>query len=72
MLSETLKMLHIPKSNITIFDKPVVISIFKVNTTNGNISHDSFYDGNYFDKDLNMLSVEELIEEISKLKVYKQ
>lgn len=32
------------KSNITIFDKPVVISIFKVNTTNGNISHESFYD----------------------------
>ena len=63
---------YFEKSNITIFDKPVIISIFKVNTTNGNISHESFYDGHYFDRDLNMLSVEELIEEISKLKVYQQ
>ena len=63
---------YFEKSNISIFDKPVVISIFKVNTANGNISHDSFYDGNYFDRNLNLLSVEELIEEISKLKVYQQ
>lgn len=63
---------YFEKSNITIFDKPVVISIFKVNTTNGNISHESFYDNHYFEKDLNMLSVQELIEEISSLNVCRQ
>ena len=56
------------KQNITIFDKPVVISIFKVNTSNGDISQTSFYDETLFQKDLNTLSVDELIKEISSLK----
>jgi hypothetical protein len=56
---------YFDKQNISIFDKPVVISIFKVNTTNGNISHESFYDKSVFNKDLNSLSVDELIKEIS-------
>lgn len=56
---------YFDKQNISIFDKPVVISIFKVNTTNGNISHDSFYDKSVFNKDLNSLSVDELIKEIN-------
>lgn len=56
---------YFDKQNISIFDKPVVISIFKVNTTNGNIFHESFYDSTRFNKDLNTLSVDELIKEIS-------
>ena len=56
---------YFEKGNNTIFDKPVVISIFKVNTSNGNVSHKSFYDEKLFNKDLNALSVEELIKEVS-------
>ena len=55
------------KQNLTIFDKPVVISIFKVNTINGNIAHDCFYDSNLFTKDLNSLSTDELFKEISSI-----
>ena len=62
---------YFEKQNVSLFDKPVVISIFKVNTSNGNISHESFYNTQSFVKDLNMLSVDELIKEISNLKTYK-
>lgn len=58
------------KSNITIFDKPIVFSIFKVNTEKRIINHESFYDKSIFQKDLNSLSLDELIDEISSLKTY--
>lgn len=63
---------YFEKKNVSLFDKPVVISIFKVNTSNGNITHDSFYNNQYFAKNLNELKVDELIKEISNLKTYKQ
>lgn len=58
---------YFEKNNVSIFDKPVVISIFKVNTSNKQISHESFYDDNIFKNDLNLLSVDEMIKEISSL-----
>ena len=59
------------KSNITIFDKPIVFSIFKVNTEKRIVNHESFYDKSIFQKDLNSLSLDELINEISSLKTYQ-
>lgn len=59
---------YFDKQHATMFDKPVVISIFKVNTANGNITHDSFYDENIIKEDLTNLTVEELFETISKIK----
>ncbi len=59
---------YFDKQHTTMFDKPVIISIFKVNTTNGNISHNSFYDENVFGEDLNNLTIDELFEVISNIK----
>ncbi len=54
----------------SIFDKPVVISIFKVNTRKREVSHTSFYDKRFFDESLNTLSVEDLIKKIAGLRNY--
>lgn len=56
---------YFDRKQTTLFDVPLVLSIFKVNTKNGNITQESFYDKRFFSKDLNTLSVEELMEEIS-------
>ena len=58
------------KSNFTIFDKPVVFSIFKVNTLKRVITHESFYDKSIFGN-LESISVDELINKISSLKTFQ-
>jgi len=60
---------YFEKQSKTLFDKPVIISVFKVNTVSGNITHESFYDTDLFAKDLNSLSVDELVKEISSIDV---
>ena len=47
-----------------LFDRPVVIGVWKVNTSTGKIIQTAFYDKGIFKTDLNTLSVDELIEAI--------
>ncbi len=52
----------------TLFDIPIVFSLWKVNKKNNNITHDTYYDKLYFDENLEKLSVQEMIRYIATKK----
>lgn len=52
----------------SLFDIPIVFSLWKVNKNNNNITHDTYYDKFYFDENLEKLSVQEMIRYIATKK----
>lgn len=59
---------YFEKQNISMFDKLVVISIFHVDTSTGNIIIENFYDKDRIKQNLNDLTEDELFKVLSEQK----
>lgn len=58
---------YFEEKNYTLFDYPLFLSLWTVDKDNGTITHETFYDKNIYDLDLNGLRVLDLIEKIANL-----
>ncbi len=53
----------------TLFDYPLFLSLWTVDEDNGTITHETFYDRNIYDMELNGLTVLDLLETIANIEI---